>query len=197
LFSNLYQTEEFPPLQSFENKINAFLKTITKAKTRYPAEILKLNDDKYAFVSTHSIKILTETQKELVELLIDGPRTGADLARLTEELPHLTKKSPQFISKYMTDLIKWGIVEHIEAPFGRSKFYVLKFDIKSEEEIKKVHNQVIPASIKKEIEKRGEVGSLMSLSFKEILDLIRELKDTEKQKVLDFIIDYCQEVEED
>ena len=180
-------------MQSFENKINDFLKNVTAASKKFTADILKLNDDKYAFVSMHSIKVLTETQKELVELLVDGPRTGADIARLTKELPHLTSKSPQFISKYMNDLIAWGIVDHIEAPFGRSKFYVLKFDIITRDEINKVRNEAIPVEIHSEIEKRGVVGNLMSLTFKEILDLIRELDDNEKQKVLDFIIGYVEE----
>lgn len=180
-------------MHSFENKINDFLKNVTEASKKYTADILKLNDDKYAFVSMHSIKVLTETQKELVELLIDGPRTGADLARLTKELPHLTSKSPQFISKYMNDLVKWGIVDHIQAPFGRSKFYVLKFDIISRDEINKVRKETIPTEIQSEIEKRGVVGNLMSLTFKEILDLIRELDVTEKEKVLDFIINYIEE----
>lgn len=180
-------------MHSFENKINEFLKNVTDASKKYTADILKLNDDKYAFVSMHSIKVLTETQKELVELLVDGPRTGADLARLTKELPHLTGKSAQFISKYMHNLVEWGIVDHIEAPFGRSKFYVLKFDIISRDEINKVREEAIPSEIQSEIEKRGVVGNLMSLSFKEILDLIRELDDNEKQKVLDFIIGYVEE----
>ncbi|MBN1330655.1 MAG: hypothetical protein JXA54_14370 [Candidatus Heimdallarchaeota archaeon] len=183
-------------MHSFENKINDFLKNVTEARKKSGVDLLRLDDNTLALVSMQSIKILTETQKELVELLVDSPRTGADLARLTEDLPYLTSKSPQFISKYMKELVKWGIVEHIEAPFGRSKFYVLKANIIGKDEISKVQSEAIPNVLLTAIEKRGVVGNLMSLSFKEILDLIRELDDKEKQKVLDFIIEYCQVEEE-
>ncbi|MHA1212803.1 MAG: hypothetical protein ACTSSH_10110 [Candidatus Heimdallarchaeota archaeon] len=179
-------------MHSFENKINDFLKNITEARKKSSVDLLRLDDNTLALVSTQSIKILTDTQQELIELLVDNPRTGADLARLSTELPHLTKKSPQFISKYMKDLVKWEIVDHIEAPFGRSKFYVLKANIIGKDEIDIIRNEAIPAELTSELEKRGVVGNLMSLSFKEILDLIRELDDNEKHKVLDFIIEYCQ-----
>jgi len=53
-------------------------------------------------------------------------------------------------------------------------------------------DDAIPKELKKEIERRGVFGNLMSLSFREILDMIKELDESEKQKVLDFIMDYCQ-----
>jgi hypothetical protein len=55
-----------------------------------------------------------------------------------------------------------------------------------------VKEEALPKELKNEIESRGVFGNLMSLSFREILDMIRELDEKEKQKVLDFIIEYCQ-----
>ncbi|MCE7744711.1 MAG: hypothetical protein GPJ52_06210 [Candidatus Heimdallarchaeota archaeon] len=172
-------------MQSFENEINNFLKNITEAQKKSSTELLKIDEDTVAVVGLQSIKILTLAQKEMVELLIDNPRTGAQLAKLTH-------KTPQFISKIMKILIKYKIVDHIPAPFGPSKFYTLKVNIIGKEEISKVKEQVLPKELLSEIESRGVFGNLMSLSFREILDMIRELDEKEKQKVLDFIIDYCQ-----
>jgi hypothetical protein len=55
-----------------------------------------------------------------------------------------------------------------------------------------VKSEAIPDQLQKQLEKRGEAGNLLSLTFKEILDMIRDLSESEKQKVLDFIITYCQ-----
>jgi len=176
-------------LQSFQNEINNFLKNITEARKSSSIDLLRLDDTTLAVVGLQSIKILTDTQKEMIELLIDNPRSGAQLAKLTE-------KSPQFISKIMKTLIKYQLVDHIPAPFGPSKFYTLKAKILGKDEIGVMKTKVIPSELKDEIERRGVFGNLMSLSFHEILDIIRELDESEKQKVLDFIIDYTQ-VEED
>ena len=172
-------------MQSFQNEINSFLKNITEIKKKSTIDILRLDDNTLAMVGLNSIKILTEAQKEMVELLIENPRTGAQLAKLTN-------KTPQFISKIMKILIKYQIVEHIAAPFGPSKFYALKANIIDKEEINKMKEETLPQELKSEIDRRGVFGSLMSLSFREILDLIKELNDKDKQKVLDFIIEYCQ-----
>jgi len=172
-------------LQSFQNEINNFLKSITEARKKSSIDLLKIDDDTVAVVGLQSIKILTEAQKEMVELLIDNPRTGAQLAKLTN-------KTPQFISKIMKILIRYQIVDHIPAPFGPSKFYTLKVNIIGKEEFGKVKEEALPKELQDEIENRGVFGNLMSLSFREILDMIKELDEKEKQKVLDFIIDYCQ-----
>ncbi|NHJ31784.1 MAG: hypothetical protein FK732_02870 [Asgard group archaeon] len=172
-------------MQSFENEINNFLKNITEARKKSSTELLRIDDDTVAAVGLQSIKILTEAQKEMVDLLIDNPRTGAQLAKLTH-------KTPQFISKIMKILIRYEIVDHIPAPFGPSKFYTLKANIIGKEEIGKMKKEALPIELQEEIERRGVFGNLMSLSFREILDMIRELDEKEKQKVLDFIIDYCQ-----
>ena len=176
-------------MQSFQNEINNFLKNITEAKKSSSIDLLKIDEDTIAVVGLHSIKILTDAQKEMVELLIDNPRTGAQLAKLT-------KKTPQFISKIMKTLTKYEIVEHIPAPFGPSKFYTLKANLMGKDEIGKMKSEAIPTELQNEIERRGVFGNLMSLSFREILDMIRELEENEKQKVLDFIIEYCQVEEE-
>ena len=172
-------------MQSFQNEINNFLKSITEARKKSSIDLLKIDDDTVAVVGLQSIKILTEAQKEMVELLIDNPRTGAQLAKLTN-------KTPQFISKIMKILIRYQIVDHIPAPFGPSKFYTLKVNIIGKEEFGKVKEEALPKELQDEIENRGVFGNLMSLSFREILDMIKELDEKEKQKVLDFIIDYCQ-----
>jgi hypothetical protein len=176
-------------VQSFNNEIDKFQKRIAAARKSADIDLLKIDTDTIALVGLHSITILTESQKEMVELLIESPRTGAQLAKLTE-------KTPQYISKVMKPLIKYQIVKHIPAPFGPSKFYTLTANIIGKEEIGQMKDNSIPKELKPEIEKRGVLGNLMSLSFKEILDMIRELDESEKQKVLDFIIEYCQ-VEED
>lgn len=172
-------------MQSFQNEINNFLKNITEARKSSSIDLLRLDDATLAVVGLQSIKILTDTQKEMVELLIDNPRSGAQLAKLTE-------KTPQFISKIMKTLIKYQIVDHIPAPFGPSKFYTLKASILGKDEIGETKRKVLPSELKAEIERRGVFGNLMSLSFHEILDMIRELDESEKQKVLDFIIEYTQ-----
>ena len=176
-------------MQSFENEISDFLKNVTAARKSSKIDLVRINDDTLAVVGLRSIKILTETQKEMVELLIISPRTGAQLAKITQ-------KTPQFISKIMKTLLKYKIVEHIPAPFGPSKFYTLTANILGKEELAKMKEESIPIELQTEIERRGVLGNLMSLSFKEILDMIKELDENEKQKVLDFIIEYCQ-VEED
>ncbi|MFW9921675.1 MAG: hypothetical protein ACFFDW_00100 [Candidatus Thorarchaeota archaeon] len=176
-------------MQSFQNEIDNFLKSITEARKSSAIDLLKIDEDTLAVVGLQSIKVLTEAQKEMVMLLLDNPRTGAQLAKLTN-------KTPQFISKIMKSLIKFQIVEHIPAPFGPSKFYALKANIMGKDEIGKMKDAAIPFELQTEIERRGVFGNLMSLSFREILDMIRELDDNEKQKVLDFIIDYCQVEEE-
>ncbi|NHJ85051.1 MAG: hypothetical protein FK734_06285 [Asgard group archaeon] len=176
-------------MQSFENEINNFLKNISKAKEESSIDLLKIDEDTIAVVGLNSIKILTEAQKEMIELIAENPRTGAQLAKLTS-------KTPQFISKIMKSLIKYQLVDHIPAPFGPSKFYALKANLIGIREISKMKDEALPKELKTEIESRGVFGNLMSLSFREILDMIRELDEKEKQKVLDFIIEYCQ-VEED
>ncbi len=172
-------------MQSFQNEINNFLKNITEARKKSNIDLLRIDDDTVAVVGLQSIKILTEAQKEMVELLIDNPRTGAQLAKLTN-------KTPQFISKIMKILIRYQIIDHIPAPFGPSKFYTLKVNIIGKEEFGKVKEEALPKELQSEIESRGVFGNLMSLSFREILDMIKELDEKDKQKVLDFIIDYCQ-----
>ena len=147
--------------------------------------MLRIDKNTIAMVGLQSIKVLTEAQKEMVELIIDNPRTGAQLAKLTN-------KTPQFISKIMKILVKYGIVDHIEAPFGPSKFYILKANLIGEAEIGKVKEEALPKELQGEIDSRGVFGNLMSLSFREILGMIKELDEKEKQKVLDFIIEYCQ-----
>jgi len=176
-------------LQSFQNEINNFLKNITEAKKSSSIDLLRIDDETLAVVGLQSIKILTEVQKEMVELLVDNPRTGAQLAKLTQ-------KTPQFISKIMKTLMKYEIADQIPAPFGPSKFYALKANVLGKDEFGKMKDEAIPAELKNEIERRGVFGNLMSLSFREILDMIRELEESEKQKVLDFIIEYCQVEEE-
>ncbi|NHJ04232.1 MAG: hypothetical protein EAX90_05380 [Candidatus Heimdallarchaeota archaeon] len=176
-------------MQSFQNEINNFLKNITEAKKSSSIDLLRIDDETLAVVGLQSIKILTEVQKEMVELLVDNPRTGAQLAKLTQ-------KTPQFISKIMKTLMKYEIVDQIPAPFGPSKFYALKANVLGKDEIGKMKDEAIPTELKNEIERRGVFGNLMSLSFREILDMIRELEESEKQKVLDFIIEYCQVEEE-
>ncbi len=172
-------------MQSFQNEIDKFLKNITEAKKTAHMDLLKIDENTIAVVGLQSIKILTDSQKEMVELLIDNPRTGAQLAKLTS-------KTPQFISKVMKVLVKYGIADHIPAPFGPSKFYTLTANVLGKTEIGQMKDAAIPKELKKEIEQRGVLGNLMSLSFREILDMIKELGEGEKQKVLDFIIDYCQ-----
>lgn len=162
-----------------------FLKNISTAHKSSTIELLEIDENTLAVIDSQSIKILTETQKEMVEFLIESPRTGAQLAKLTE-------KSPQFISKIMKSLVKYKIVDHIPAPFGPSKFYTLKAHIVGKEDISLMKQDSIPDELQKEIEQRGVLGNLMSLSFKEILDMIRELDEADKQKILDFIIEYCQ-----
>lgn len=176
-------------MQSFQNEINNFLKNITEAKKSSSIDLLRIDDETLAVVGLQSIKILTEVQKEMVELIVDNPRTGAQLAKLTQ-------KTPQFISKIMKTLMKYEIVDQIPAPFGPSKFYALKANLLGKDEIGKMKDEAIPTELKNEIERRGVFGNLMSLSFREILDMIRELEESEKQKVLDFIIEYCQVEEE-
>ena len=176
-------------MQSFKNEIDNFLNNITEASKSAAKDLLRIDDNTLAVVGLQSIKILTSAQKEMVELLVESPRTGAQLAKLTD-------KTPQFISKVMKTLIKYEIVNHIPAPFGPSKFYTLTANIIGKEEIGQMKEEAIPSELQTEIERRGVFGNLMSLSFREILDMIRELEESEKQKVLDFIIEYCQ-VEED
>jgi len=172
-------------LQSFQNEIDKFLKNIKEAKKAANIDLIKIDEDTMAVVGLQSIKVLTDSQKEMVVLLIDNPRTGAQLAKLTH-------KTPQFISKVMKVLVKYGIADHIPAPFGPSKFYTLTANVMGKKEIGQMKDDAIPKELKKEIEQRGVLGNLMSLSFREILDMIRELDESEKQKVLDFIMDYCQ-----
>ncbi|MBD3191679.1 MAG: hypothetical protein GF308_13610 [Candidatus Heimdallarchaeota archaeon] len=176
-------------MRTFENEMNDFLKNISKAHKTSTIDLLKIDENTLAVIGLKSIKILTETQKEMVELLIQSPRTGAQLAKLTE-------KSPQFISKIMKSLVKYQIVDHIPAPFGPSKFYALKANILGKEDVSLLNQKAIPEELQTEIEERGVLGNLMSLSFKEILDMIRDLDESDKQKVLDFIIEYCQVEEE-
>ncbi len=176
-------------MQSFQNEINSFLKNITEARKSSSIDLLRLDDTTLAVVGLQSIKILTDTQKEMVELLLDNPRSGAQLAKLT-------KKTPQFISKIMKTLIKYQLVDHIPAPFGPSKFYTLKANILGTEKIGVMKGKTIPSELEEEIERRGVFGNLMSLSFHEILNMIRELDESEKQKVLDYIIEYTQVVED-
>jgi len=177
--------KEFSQLQSFQNEIDKFLKNIKEAKKAANIDLLRIDEETIAVVGLQSIKVLTDSQKEMVELLIDNPRTGAQLAKLT-------KKTPQFISKVMKVLVKYEIAEHIPAPFGPSKFYTLTANVLGKEEVGQMKDDAIPKELKKEIERRGVFGNLMSLSFREILDMIKELDESEKQKVLDFIMDYCQ-----
>ncbi|MGC9780147.1 MAG: hypothetical protein HZR80_12960 [Candidatus Heimdallarchaeota archaeon] len=172
-------------MQSFQNEINNFLKSITEVRKKSTTDLLRIDENTIAMVGLQSIKVLTIAQKEMVELICDNPRTGAQLAKLTN-------KTPQFISKIMKTLVKYGIVDHIEAPFGPSKFYILKANLIGEEEIGKVKEEALPKELQGEIDRRGVFGNLMSLSFREILDMIKELNEKEKQKVLDFIIEYCQ-----
>jgi len=141
-------------LQSFQNEINNFLKNITEARKSSSIDLLRLDADTLAVVGLQSIKILTDTQKEMVELLLDDPRSGAQLAKLT-------KKTPQFISKIMKTLIKYQIVDHIPAPFGPSKFYTLKANILGKTEIGEMKDKAIPSELKDEIERRGVFGNLM------------------------------------
>ncbi|NHJ39135.1 MAG: hypothetical protein FK731_03820 [Asgard group archaeon] len=188
-----------------DKKTSEFNKKIKTALDNSTVDLIKIDDEtddyKLAVVSKNRIEILTKTQRELIELLGTEPKTGAELSRLTGHKntkinPHIKPKSPQFISRYMDELEDWGIVAKIDAPFGHAKVYVLIAKIFDKDELKKVHSEAIPDQIKNEIKNRGIAGNLMSLSFKEILDMIRDLNESEKQKVLDFIIEYCQ-VEED
>ncbi|NHJ47114.1 MAG: hypothetical protein FK733_04930 [Asgard group archaeon] len=180
--------------KEFEKKINDAIANST-------VDIIKIKDENeydLAIVSKDRIKVLTRTQQDLFELLIDGPRTGAELSVLTgykddnKTNPHIKPKSPQFISKYMGILEDYGIVAKIDAPFGHSKVYVITAEIFDKDRIKKVQSEAIPDQLQAQLVKRGEAGNLLSLTFKEILDMIRDLSESEKQKVLDFIIQYCQ-----
>ncbi|NHK31971.1 MAG: hypothetical protein FK730_11505 [Asgard group archaeon] len=188
-----------------DKKTTEFNKKIKAAIENSTVDLLKIADEKedykLAVVSKNRIEVLTKTQKELIELLGTEPKTGAELSRLTghKDLtinPQIKPKSPQFISRYMDELEDWGIVAKIDAPFGHAKVYVLIAKVFDKDELKKVQTEAIPDQIKSELVNRGIAGNLMSLSFKEILNMIRDLGESEKQKVLDFIIEYCQ-VEED
>jgi hypothetical protein len=179
-----------------------FEKKISDAIAGSTVDIIKIKDeeDNYdlAIVSKERIKVLTRTQKDLFELLLDGPKTGAELSALTgykdnnKTNPNIKPKSPQFISKYMGILEEYKIVAKIDAPFGHSKVYVITAEIFDKERIKELQEEAIPDQLQSHLKKRGEAGNLMSLTFKEILDMIRELSESEKQKVLDFIMKYIQ-----
>lgn len=184
-----------------DKKTSEFNNKIKVAINNSTVDLIKIEDEhedyKLAVVSRSRIEILTKTQKELIEILGIEPKTGAELSRLTGHKditinPHIKPKSPQFISRYMDELVDWGIVAKIDAPFGHAKVYVLIAKVFDKDELKKVRSEAIPDPIKTEIENRGIAGNLMSLSFKEMLDMIRDLSESEKQKVLDFIIEYCQ-----
>jgi hypothetical protein len=188
-----------------DKKTTEFNKKIRAAIENSTVDLLKIDDEKedykLAVVSKNRIEVLTKTQKELIELLGTEPKTGAELSRLTGHKdisinPQIKPKSPQFISRYMDELEDWGIVAKIHAPFGHAKVYVLVAKIFDKNELTKVQTEAIPDQIRNELENRGIAGNLMSLSFKEILNMIRDLGESEKQKVLDFIIEYCQVEEE-
>jgi hypothetical protein len=188
-----------------DKKTTEFNKKIKAAIENSTVDLLKIDDEKeeykLAVVSKNRIEVLTKTQKELIELLGTEPKTGAELSRLTGHKdisinPQIKPKSPQFISRYMDELEDWGIVAKIDAPFGHAKVYVLTAKVFDKNELNKVQTEAIPDQIKNELENRGIAGNLMSLSFKEILNMIRDLGESEKQKVLDFIIEYCQVEEE-
>lgn len=172
-------------MQSFKTEWENFLESIQKASKASEIDLLRIDDDTFAMVGLNSIEILTDSQRELIELIIDNPSTGAQLAKKVN-------KSPQFISKTMKPLKNCGIVDHIKAPFGPSKFYTLRANVLGKEEMGQMKEETIPSELKSEIESRGVLGNLMSLSFKEILDMIKELDENEKRKVLDFIMEYCQ-----
>jgi hypothetical protein len=176
-------------VQSYKSEIDNFLKKIKNAKKTNTINLFQIDDDTLAILELDSIKILTETQKEMIDQLIEEPRTGAQLARLTG-------KKPQFISRIMKKLVKYQIVDHINAPFGPSKFYILTADVYNSNEIEELKEKKIPNILQSQMEDRGVLGNLMSLSFKEILEMIKGLNENEKQKVLDFIIEYCQVEEE-
>ena len=135
-------------MQSFHSEIDKFLKSIIDARKSSKIDLLRINENTLVIVSLHSIRILTETQKEMIDLLVDSPRTGAQLAKLT-------KKTPQFISKIMKTLVKYKIVDHIPAPFGPSKFYTLTANIIGKEELNMVKDKAIPNELQTEIERRG------------------------------------------
>jgi len=67
--------KEFSQLQSFQNEIDKFLKNIKEAKKAANIDLLRIDDNTIAVVGLQSIKVLTDSQKEMVELLIDNPRT--------------------------------------------------------------------------------------------------------------------------